>query len=57
MWIYIINKYPLSQIYPMVSIAYVLMMLVDYFLFKQRITTTKVAGIVSIFCGIWFLSR
>jgi drug/metabolite transporter (DMT)-like permease len=56
-WIYIINKYPLSQVYPMVSVAYVLMVFTDYFLFKQPITTTKVAGVVSIFLGVWFLSR
>lgn len=56
-WICIINKYPLSQVYPMISIAYVLMMIVDYFLFKQPITLTKVAGVASIFLGVWFLSR
>jgi len=57
MWAYIVNKYPLSQVYPMISIAYVLMMIVDYFLFKQPITLTKVAGVASIFLGVWFLSR
>ena len=57
MWIYIINRYPLSQVYPMVSIAYVLMMIVDYVIFKQPITLTKVAGVASIFLGVWFLSR
>ena len=56
-WIYIINKYPLSQVYPMISVAYVLMMLVDYFIFKQPITTTKIAGVASIFLGVWLLSR
>jgi drug/metabolite transporter (DMT)-like permease len=57
MWIYIINRYPLSQVYPMISVAYVLMMVVDYFIFKQPITLTKVAGVASIFLGVWFLSR
>lgn len=57
MWIYIINKYPLSQVYPMVSVAYILMMLVDYFFFDHPITTVKIAGIVSISLGVWFLSR
>jgi drug/metabolite transporter (DMT)-like permease len=57
MWMYIINKYPLSQAYPMVSVAYILMMLVDYFFFDQPFTTSKIAGIVSISLGVWFLSR
>ncbi len=41
----------------MISVAYVLMMLVDYFIFKQAITTTKIAGVASIFLGVWLLSR
>jgi len=56
-WAYVINRYPLSQAYPMVSICYVIMLFVDYFLFGQTITWSKIAGLLSILLGVWFLSR
>lgn len=56
-WAYVISKYPLSQAYPMVSICYVMMLFVDYFLFGQPITLNKIAGVASIVIGVWFLAR
>jgi hypothetical protein len=52
---HIINKYLLSQVYPIVNGAHILMMVVTIS-FLQLLGYDKIAGVVSIFLGFWFLS-
>ena len=57
LWVYIINKAELSKVYPMVSLAYVVMLFADRLVFGNPITLTKMAGVACVCVGVVLLSR
>jgi len=57
LWIFILNKVQLSTAAPMMSLSYVFVMIISYFLFNEPITSPKIAGVVMILLGVMFITR
>lgn len=56
-WGYVLSFEPLSRVYPLVSISYVMMMLVGAVWLGEPITATKLIGTSLIVLGITVLFR
>lgn len=56
-WMAAMTKFELSFAYPFVSLSYVLVLIFSAVLFKESITTYKIAGVVLILFGIFISSR
>ena len=57
LWVFILSKVQLSVAAPIMSMAYVFIMIVSYFLFKEPITGVKIAGVISILFGVVLITR
>lgn len=57
LWLVILSRLPLSLVYPMVSVAYVLVALAAMFLFKENVTLLRWIGIFVICFGVYLISR
>lgn len=57
MWLYVLSKYQLSTVYPILSLGYILTTLAGYYLFSEKITPINIAGIVLICIGIILVTR
>ena len=56
-WMYLLSKLPLSFLYPLQSLAYVLAFLIAMFLFKEQIPMTRWIGMGVIMFGIYLIVR
>ncbi|MEN9560056.1 MAG: hypothetical protein RLZZ502_1267 [Pseudomonadota bacterium] len=56
-WIMALSKLPVSVAYPLLSIAYVLNMVLAYYLFQEPITLLKVIGTALILLGVVLISQ
>lgn len=56
-WIYLLSKLPLSLLYPLQSVAYILGLLVAYFLFKEIIPITRWIGVLVILLGVYLVTK
>lgn len=56
-WIIALSRVELSVAYPMLSIGYILIMLISYFLLNESIGIYKILGTMLIICGIYFISK
>jgi len=56
-WLVVLSRLPLSLVYPMVSVAYVLVALFSYFVFKESVSAVRWAGILIIIFGVFLISR
>ena len=52
LWLFILTRVPLSLAYPIQSIAYVLAVFGAFFIFKEPLTTYKIAGVLLIIAGV-----
>lgn len=57
LWIAVVSKVDLSLAYPMVSVAYVAVFVASWFLFGEKISGVRVAGLVLIVAGVLVISR
>ncbi|RXJ02944.1 transporter [Anaerobacillus alkaliphilus] len=57
LWVKVLTKFDLSYAYPMVSLGYINVVVLSYFLFKEPFTTAKIAGIAFIIVGVIILNR
>jgi multidrug transporter EmrE-like cation transporter len=57
LWIAVVSKVDLSLAYPMVSVAYVAVFVASWFLFGERISAVRMAGLVLIVAGVLVISR
>lgn len=57
LWIYLLNKFEYSKIYPIIASAYVYAILFSYLIFKENIGMNKIIGILFIIGGIIFISK
>jgi uncharacterized membrane protein len=55
-WIYLLSKQQLSDIYPLQSLCYVVAALVGLLVFKETFSTVKVLGILLIVSGAFLVS-
>ena len=56
-WIIALSKVELSVAYPMLSIGYILIMIISYFLLHEPISMYKIIGTLLIIVGILFISH
>jgi drug/metabolite transporter (DMT)-like permease len=57
LWVFILNKVQLSIAAPIMSLAYVFIMIASYLLFKEPITGVKVIGVILILFGVVFITK
>ena len=57
LWIKVLTKSDLSYAYPMVSIGYINVVVVSYFLFNEQFTLMKVLGVSLIVVGVVVLNK
>ena len=57
MMIMALRKGELSLIYPIISLAYVWVTILSYFIFHDTINPIKLAGIVTVMIGVAMLGR
>ena len=55
-WILALSKFDLSYAYPFLSIGYVLILVVSFFIFHESITVLKVVGVGAIIAGLVLIS-
>jgi drug/metabolite transporter (DMT)-like permease len=56
-WLVVLSRLPLSLVYPMVSIAYVLVALFSWLVFKETVSAARWAGVFVIILGVILISR
>jgi len=56
-WLFVLQRFPLSVAYPSLSTAYVVIILSSWFFFHEPLTITKIAGATLIVSGVYFLFR
>lgn len=56
-WVLALSRAPVSVIYPMLSIGYIVNAIAAMFLFGEVLSPTKIAGIAIIVAGVCILTR
>ncbi len=56
-WIKVLTRMELSTAYPLVSLGYILVAVLSYFLFQENFSITKIAGILVIVTGVILISK
>ena len=56
-WLVVLSRMELSLVYPMVSVAYVIVALLSWYFFRENLTLVRWAGIAVIICGVVLISR
>jgi multidrug transporter EmrE-like cation transporter len=56
-WLIALSKIELSVAYPMLSMGYILLMILSYFLLNESITMYKVIGTLLVVAGVTLISR
>ena len=55
LWIFVLQKIPVSVAYPMVSLGYVFTTILGYFFFREPLESQKIAGLSVIILGVIIL--
>lgn len=56
-WLFVLQKFPLSIAYPTLSLTYIVIVILSFFLFQEPITTQKIIGVLVIIFGVFILFR
>jgi drug/metabolite transporter (DMT)-like permease len=56
-WLFVLQKFPLSVAYPALSVTYIVVLVLSYFIFKEPLTSYKIAGVVLIIVGVFFIFK
>lgn len=56
-WLVVLSRIDLSFAYPMVSVAYVVVAIFSYFVFKENVSLIRWIGIMTICFGVFLISR
>ncbi|UUZ83648.1 EamA family transporter [Paenibacillus sp. P26] len=56
-WLFALRKFPLSTAYPMVSLGYILVMVLGYYLFQESLSMQKWFGAAFISLGVLLIAR
>lgn len=56
-WLLALKRFPLSTAYPMVSLSYILVMVLSFFLFQETLSVQKWCGAVLISAGVLVIAR
>ncbi|MDR1331499.1 MAG: EamA family transporter [Tannerella sp.] len=57
LWMYMLKRYELSVVYPMISISYVFGMLAAIYVFHETVPGTRWIGVALIMAGVIFIAR
>lgn len=56
-WLVVLSRMELSKVYPMVSVAYILVAIASYIFFKENLSMIRIVGIAVIMLGVVLISR
>ena len=56
-WLVVLSRIELSLAYPLVSVAYIVVALFSYFVFKENVSMIRWIGILTICLGVYLVSR
>ncbi|SCA63923.1 Probable 4-amino-4-deoxy-L-arabinose-phosphoundecaprenol flippase subunit ArnE [Chlamydiales bacterium SCGC AG-110-P3] len=56
-WLYVLKQVEVSYAYPFISLGFVLVLIVGYYLFDETINYAKCLGIASIIAGVILVSK
>jgi len=56
-WLLVLARVEVSYAYPFLSVGYVVVTLIGYFIFQESLSWTRVAGVSIIIIGVILLSR
>jgi len=56
-WIYLLSKFPLSFLYPMQSLAYVIGLLIAIYFFQEQIPLSRWIGVGVIMIGVYLVAK
>jgi len=56
-WLFVLQKFPLSVAYPALSLTYIIIILISYFVLQEPLTLNKILGILLIVSGVYFLFK
>lgn len=56
-WLVVLSRLELSFVYPMVSVAYVIVAIASLLLLGEKVTAIRWLGILTICLGVFFISR
>jgi drug/metabolite transporter (DMT)-like permease len=56
-WLSAMTKFELSYVYPFMSLAFVLVLILSVVLFQERVTLAKILGVALVMVGIIVASR
>jgi len=56
-WLVVLSRLELSLVYPMVSVAYVLVALASFIFFKENVNAVRWFGILVVILGVFLISR
>ncbi|MDR1779649.1 MAG: EamA family transporter [Tannerella sp.] len=57
LWFYMIKRYELSVVYPMISISYVFGMLAAIYIFHETVPISRWIGVFLIMMGVIFIAK
>ncbi|WP_346010338.1 EamA family transporter [Paenibacillus sp. SYP-B3998] len=56
-WIVALSRIQLSIAYPLVSLSYIIVVILSYFIFNEPLSLQKILGLVFIIIGVIFIAR
>lgn len=56
-WLVVLSRFEISLVYPIVSVAYILVALFSMIFFKENVTLIRWLGILVIVAGVFLISR
>lgn len=56
-WLVVLSRLEISLVYPMVSVAYVIVAIFSWYFFKENLSVIRWAGIMVILLGVFLISR
>lgn len=56
-WLYVLKHVDVSYAYPFISMGFVIVLVLSYFLFNEQLSVYRVSGIAAIMLGIFLVSR
>lgn len=57
LWLFVLQRFPLSIAYPTLALNYVWILILSYFLFGEHLSINKAIGVFLIIAGVYFLHR
>ena len=57
LWLYLLSRYDLSKVYPILSIAFIIVLFAARFLLQEKVSLTQWLGTIIIVSGIYLITR